>query len=87
MAEGVFDVTAPDEGAMILMALFTGSSDTAQKLRGHARVVAASVRVNIEADSINAALLAGSILALNDPALAEALDRWRARQTARSRAE
>jgi 3,4-dehydroadipyl-CoA semialdehyde dehydrogenase len=36
---------------------FTGSSDTARQLRGHERVVAASVRVNIEADSLNAAVL------------------------------
>jgi oxepin-CoA hydrolase/3-oxo-5,6-dehydrosuberyl-CoA semialdehyde dehydrogenase len=36
---------------------FTGSSDTGIKLRGHARVVAASVRVNLETDSLNAAVL------------------------------
>lgn len=32
--------------------------------------------------AINAALLAASVLALGDPAVAEALDAWRARQTA-----
>jgi 5-(carboxyamino)imidazole ribonucleotide mutase len=32
--------------------------------------------------AINAALLAAAVLALNDPALARALDDWRARQTA-----
>jgi 3,4-dehydroadipyl-CoA semialdehyde dehydrogenase len=37
---------------------FTGSADTARGVRGHANVVARSVPVNIEADSINAALLA-----------------------------
>ena len=37
---------------------FTGSADTARRVRGHANVVARSVPVNIEADSINAALLA-----------------------------
>jgi 3,4-dehydroadipyl-CoA semialdehyde dehydrogenase len=37
---------------------FTGSADTAARVRGHANVVANSVPVNIEADSINAALLA-----------------------------
>jgi 3,4-dehydroadipyl-CoA semialdehyde dehydrogenase len=37
---------------------FTGSADTARGIRGHANVVARSVPVNIEADSINAALLA-----------------------------
>ncbi len=40
---------------------FTGSSDTARALRGHARVVAESVRVNIEADSLNAAVLAPDV--------------------------
>jgi 3,4-dehydroadipyl-CoA semialdehyde dehydrogenase len=37
---------------------FTGSADTAVRVRGHANVVGKSVPVNIEADSINAALLA-----------------------------
>jgi 3,4-dehydroadipyl-CoA semialdehyde dehydrogenase len=37
---------------------FTGSADTASRVRGHANVVAHSVPVNIEADSINAAVLA-----------------------------
>ena len=34
-----------------------------------------------KAGAINAALLAAAILALSDPAVAAALDRWRARQT------
>ncbi|HEY8564434.1 MAG TPA: 5-(carboxyamino)imidazole ribonucleotide mutase [Beijerinckiaceae bacterium] len=33
------------------------------------------------AGAVNAALLAGAVLALNDPALADRLDAWRARQT------
>src|SRR5262245_5358583 len=37
---------------------FTGSADIAARVRGHPNVVAKSVPVNIEADSINAALLA-----------------------------
>ena len=37
---------------------FTGSADTAARVRGHANVVGKSVPVNIEADSINAAVLA-----------------------------
>jgi 3,4-dehydroadipyl-CoA semialdehyde dehydrogenase len=37
---------------------FTGSADTAARVRGHRNVVARSVPVNIEADSINTALLA-----------------------------
>jgi len=40
---------------------FTGSSDTARLLRGHARVLAESVRVNIEADSLNSAVLAPDV--------------------------
>jgi 3,4-dehydroadipyl-CoA semialdehyde dehydrogenase len=37
---------------------FTGSADTALKLRGMPNLLAASTRVNIEADSLNAAVLA-----------------------------
>jgi len=37
---------------------FTGSADTAARVRGHSNVLAKSVSVNIEADSINAAVLA-----------------------------
>jgi 3,4-dehydroadipyl-CoA semialdehyde dehydrogenase len=44
---------------------FTGSADTAARVRGHANVVARSVPVNIEADSINAALLAPGTAAGN----------------------
>ena len=36
---------------------FTGSSDTGQKLRSHPNVVARGVRVNVEADSLNAAVV------------------------------
>lgn len=36
---------------------FTGSADTALRIRGHAAVLRAGTRVNIEADSLNAALL------------------------------
>ncbi len=36
---------------------FTGSADTAAQIRGHRAVTQLSVRVNIEADSINSALL------------------------------
>ncbi|MCW2245607.1 5-(carboxyamino)imidazole ribonucleotide mutase [Azospirillum fermentarium] len=35
-----------------------------------------------KAGAINAALLAGSVIALMDPAVADALDAWRTRQTA-----
>ena len=40
---------------------FTGSSRTAEKLRGHPNLVRQNVRVNIEADSLNAALLAPDV--------------------------
>src|SRR5207245_9265003 len=36
---------------------FTGSADTAARLRSHAHVLRRSVRVNIEADSINSDIL------------------------------
>jgi oxepin-CoA hydrolase/3-oxo-5,6-dehydrosuberyl-CoA semialdehyde dehydrogenase len=36
---------------------FTGSADTARKLRAHPRVLEKGVRVNVEADSLNAAVL------------------------------
>jgi oxepin-CoA hydrolase/3-oxo-5,6-dehydrosuberyl-CoA semialdehyde dehydrogenase len=42
---------------------FTGSSDTARKLRGMPAVIAHSVHVNIEADSLNAAVLAPGVSA------------------------
>src|SRR6267143_171565 len=37
---------------------FTGSADTAARIRSHANVLRRSVRANIEADSINSAILA-----------------------------
>jgi 3,4-dehydroadipyl-CoA semialdehyde dehydrogenase len=40
---------------------FTGSADTAARIRGDANVVARGVPVNIEADSINAAVLAPDV--------------------------
>ncbi|HEX4542178.1 MAG TPA: 3,4-dehydroadipyl-CoA semialdehyde dehydrogenase [Candidatus Acidoferrum sp.] len=36
---------------------FTGSADTAARIRSHANILRRSVRVNIEADSINSAIL------------------------------
>jgi 3,4-dehydroadipyl-CoA semialdehyde dehydrogenase len=43
------------------MIAFTGSADTATRIRGNGNVVAQGVPVNIEADSINAALLAPDV--------------------------
>lgn len=36
---------------------FTGSADTGAKIRGHAKVIEHGVRVNVEADSLNAVVL------------------------------
>lgn len=40
---------------------FTGSSDTARKLRGNANLIKHNVRINIEADSLNAAVLGADV--------------------------
>jgi oxepin-CoA hydrolase/3-oxo-5,6-dehydrosuberyl-CoA semialdehyde dehydrogenase len=40
---------------------FTGGSATARALRTHPRIVACSVRLNVEADSLNAAILAPDV--------------------------
>lgn len=37
--------------------LFTGSAETGNRIRSHPRIVSHSVRVNVEADSLNAAVL------------------------------
>src|SRR5713101_1304151 len=45
---------------------FTGSADTAARVRSHANVLRRSVRVNIEADSINSAILGPDCVAGTD---------------------
>jgi oxepin-CoA hydrolase/3-oxo-5,6-dehydrosuberyl-CoA semialdehyde dehydrogenase len=45
---------------------FTGSSTTGAKLRGHANLVAKNVRVNLECDSLNAAVLAPDVDAASE---------------------
>ncbi|MGZ3405744.1 MAG: 3,4-dehydroadipyl-CoA semialdehyde dehydrogenase, partial [Polyangia bacterium] len=55
IAGPVGDLLAQLDGQDVLA--FTGSSDTGQALRGQKNVVAQSVRVNVEADSLNAAVL------------------------------
>jgi 3,4-dehydroadipyl-CoA semialdehyde dehydrogenase len=52
-AHGLVDALEPFD-----VLSFTGSADTAALIRGHPAVTQRSVRVNIEADSLNAALLA-----------------------------
>lgn len=49
---GLLDALAPFD-----VVSFTGSADTAEKIRMHPAVAKHSVRVNIEADSVNSALL------------------------------
>ncbi len=51
-SKGLLDALRPFD-----VVAFTGSADTAATIREHRAVVAHSVRVNIEADSINSALL------------------------------
>ncbi|MCA1665152.1 MAG: 3,4-dehydroadipyl-CoA semialdehyde dehydrogenase, partial [Myxococcales bacterium] len=55
IAGGVGDLLAQLDGQDVLA--FTGSSDTGQTLRAQKNVVARSVRINVEADSLNAAVL------------------------------
>jgi 3,4-dehydroadipyl-CoA semialdehyde dehydrogenase len=55
VAGSVGDLLAHLDGQDVLA--FTGSSDTGRRLRSQEQVVAASVRVNVEADSLNAAVL------------------------------
>lgn len=45
---------------------FTGSADTAMKIRSHANVLRRSVRVNIEADSINSVILGPDLAPRSD---------------------
>jgi 3,4-dehydroadipyl-CoA semialdehyde dehydrogenase len=52
-AGGLLDALTSED-----LVAFTGSAETAVRVRGHANVVRRSVPANIEADSINAALLA-----------------------------
>ena len=55
VAGAVGDLLAHLGGQDVLA--FTGSSDTGQEIRRHPNVIAHSVRVNVEADSLNAAVL------------------------------
>lgn len=55
-AQTLLDHTAPGD-----VIAFTGSSHTAKLLRVHPNVVAHSLRLNIEADSLNAAVLAPDV--------------------------
>ncbi|HET8922029.1 MAG TPA: 3,4-dehydroadipyl-CoA semialdehyde dehydrogenase [Candidatus Acidoferrum sp.] len=45
---------------------FTGSADTAMRVRSHSNILRRSVRVNIEADSINTAILGPDVAAGTD---------------------
>ncbi len=54
----LLDHVTPDD-----VIAFTGSSETAHRIRGHRNVLAHGTFVNIEADSVNAALLAPGVAA------------------------
>lgn len=56
---GVGDLLEHLEGQDVLA--FTGSSDTGAKLRGGRAAIAQSVRINVEADSLNSAILAPDV--------------------------
>ncbi|HYZ45384.1 MAG TPA: 3,4-dehydroadipyl-CoA semialdehyde dehydrogenase, partial [Xanthobacteraceae bacterium] len=64
LPEGALSLLCGNAGALLGaltaddLVAFTGSAETAARVRGHANVIAKSVPVNIEADSINAAVLA-----------------------------
>ena len=64
LPEGALSLLCGNAGALLGaltaddLVAFTGSANTAARVRGHANLIAKSVPVNIEADSINAALLA-----------------------------
>ncbi len=72
LPEGAFQFIAGSVGDMLDhmgpqdSLAFTGSSGTAAKLRGHANLVRHNVRVNFEADSLNAAVLAPDVEAGSD---------------------
>ncbi|MEZ5990440.1 MAG: 3,4-dehydroadipyl-CoA semialdehyde dehydrogenase [Planctomycetota bacterium] len=63
LPEGAFQFLAGSVGDLLDhlgpqdVVAFTGSADTGRKVRGNANLIAHNVRVNIEADSINAAIL------------------------------
>jgi 3,4-dehydroadipyl-CoA semialdehyde dehydrogenase len=63
LPEGAFSLLAGPIGELLDhvgpqdLVAFTGGSETGAKVRGHAAVVRHNVRVNIEADSLNASIL------------------------------
>lgn len=72
LPEGVYQFVCGSLGDMLDhlgpqdVLAFTGSSVTGAKLRGNANLVRHNVRVNIEADSLNAAVLAPDVEASSD---------------------
>jgi 3,4-dehydroadipyl-CoA semialdehyde dehydrogenase len=69
LPEGVLSLLAGGAGDLLKnvtgddVIAFTGSSETGNSIRSHANVLARGVLVNVEADSINAALLAPGVAA------------------------
>jgi 3,4-dehydroadipyl-CoA semialdehyde dehydrogenase len=64
LPDGAFNIIVGSAGDLLAHAsaddviAFTGSAETAKRVRGHPNVIANCAAVNIEADSINAAVLA-----------------------------
>ena len=48
---------------------FTGSLETANRIRGHRNVLTRGTLVNVEADSVNAALLAPDVVPATTPSM------------------
>jgi len=72
LPEGAFSLIAGPPGNMLDhlaeqdVVAFTGSADTGARLRAHAAIVRGSVRLNIEADSLNSATLGPDVSAGSD---------------------
>ncbi|MBK9263611.1 MAG: 3,4-dehydroadipyl-CoA semialdehyde dehydrogenase [Polyangiaceae bacterium] len=72
LPEGAFSLIAGSPGNMLDHLLeqdvvaFTGSADTGARLRTHPAIVRGSVRLNIEADSLNSATLGPDVTAGSD---------------------
>ena len=77
----LLDHVGPDD-----VIAFTGSSETANRIRGHRNVLARGTLVNIEADSVNAALLAPGVAAAT-PGLRSLHQGSRARDDGEGRTE
>ena len=78
MVSAVADVTSPES---LQKQMVKGQDSLLSIVQMPGGVPVGTLAIG-KAGAINAALLAAAVLALNDPKLAEALDAWRAEQTA-----